>query len=320
MKKFTLSVTSPCHQNWEQMTPDQQGRFCASCQKTVVDFTAMSDRQIIEYFQKTNVSTCGRFYRDQLNREVIAPKKGMPWLRYFFQFAWPAFILFLKSCGQKEKITGDYLIEEKTGEREIVTMGVALPQITPVDTSKFSTEKMEKISCSTVVGGVEIAPEKKVDCKEVHIDALETEPAKQESLNKDITLGDTTIVSTEFPDSLRNVVLGGFSVVRTSVIRRNEVPLIPGTLANAEQESIQAAVFPNPVPNGQNLTLVSKQKLNGHFQILNMAGQLMKTGQLVLMKQQSFSIPVQNWPSGTYIVRITDSEGKKSFSQKILVQ
>lgn len=320
MKKFTLSVTSPCHEKWEQMTPDQHGRFCASCQKTVVDFTAMSDRQIVEYFKKSAASTCGRFYSDQLNREVVAPQKGLPWLRYFFQFTWPAFILFLKSCGQKEKLTGDYVMEEKIDEREFLTMGFALPQITPVDTSKPSNEKMEKVSCSTVVGDVEIAPEKEVNCSAVQIDASETEPAKQEISDKNITLGDTTIVSTEFPDSLRNVVLGGFSVVRTSVIRHNEVPLLSSPIANEEQVSLQAVVFPNPVHNGQSLTLVSKQKMNGRYQIVNMAGQLMKSGQLVLMEQQSFSIPIQNWPPGTYIIQMMDGDGAKRFTQKIIVQ
>jgi hypothetical protein len=44
------------------MTPGDKGRFCDSCQKTVHDFTGMSDMQLIAFFKKPSTgSVCGRF-------------------------------------------------------------------------------------------------------------------------------------------------------------------------------------------------------------------------------------------------------------------
>jgi hypothetical protein len=38
----TLRIASPCHESWDAMTPDRGGRHCASCDKTVVDVSAMA--------------------------------------------------------------------------------------------------------------------------------------------------------------------------------------------------------------------------------------------------------------------------------------
>lgn len=55
------------------MTPYQQGRFCAQCQKTVVDFTTMTDAQVLAHLQQTSGPGCGRFRSDQLNRVLAEP-------------------------------------------------------------------------------------------------------------------------------------------------------------------------------------------------------------------------------------------------------
>ena len=49
-KKFQLQIPEPCHESWEKMNPVEQGRFCNSCQKAVIDFTGMSDAQLNRLF------------------------------------------------------------------------------------------------------------------------------------------------------------------------------------------------------------------------------------------------------------------------------
>jgi hypothetical protein len=68
MKKMHISVENPCHEDWQKMTPETQGRFCGACEKTVVDFSEMSDAEILLYFSKPKIEkVCGRFRPEQLS-------------------------------------------------------------------------------------------------------------------------------------------------------------------------------------------------------------------------------------------------------------
>lgn len=62
----TISIPSSCHQSWNQMTSAEGGRHCQHCCKTVVNFAAMTDAEIISYLA-TNKGVCGRFETQQLN-------------------------------------------------------------------------------------------------------------------------------------------------------------------------------------------------------------------------------------------------------------
>jgi hypothetical protein len=100
-KHIQLSIADPCHENWDNMTAAEKGRFCGSCKKQVIDFTNMSDAQLAAFFKKPSTgSVCGRFYEDQLDRSIEIPKKRIPWVKYFFQFVLPTFLLSAKAAGQ----------------------------------------------------------------------------------------------------------------------------------------------------------------------------------------------------------------------------
>ena len=99
--KIQLVIPEPCHENWKEMTPVDKGRYCLACQKSVIDFTKMSDREIAQFFKKPSTgSVCGRFLDDQLGRDFEVPRKRVPWLRYFFQIAIPAFLASSKATAQ----------------------------------------------------------------------------------------------------------------------------------------------------------------------------------------------------------------------------
>ncbi|HXB39739.1 MAG TPA: T9SS type A sorting domain-containing protein [Bacteroidia bacterium] len=62
-----ISINEPCHENWDAMTPNQQGAFCGSCKKDVVDFSKMGIEQIKSFFSKPQEGkVCGRFEEKQL--------------------------------------------------------------------------------------------------------------------------------------------------------------------------------------------------------------------------------------------------------------
>ncbi|MEO8404848.1 MAG: carboxypeptidase-like regulatory domain-containing protein, partial [Chitinophagaceae bacterium] len=104
-KHIQLTIADPCHENWENMTPSEKGKFCGACQKQVVDFTDMSDSQVATFFKNPSTgSVCGRFMNDQLDRDITIPRKRIPWIKYFFQLSLPLFLASLKSNAQKGRV------------------------------------------------------------------------------------------------------------------------------------------------------------------------------------------------------------------------
>ncbi len=69
MKEQTikLNIENPCHENWDNMLEEEKGKFCQACQKSVVDFSRMTNEQIIDFINSTNEKICGRIAKHQLN-------------------------------------------------------------------------------------------------------------------------------------------------------------------------------------------------------------------------------------------------------------
>lgn len=63
-----ISIPNPCSKNWNAMSPNKNGRFCISCDKTVIDFTKMEKPEILKYFSENsnNESICGHFKLNQI--------------------------------------------------------------------------------------------------------------------------------------------------------------------------------------------------------------------------------------------------------------
>ena len=62
-----ISIKKPCHENWDEMTPNEQGAFCGKCVKTVIDFSNKSLEEIKDFFSsKQDEKVCGRFEKTQL--------------------------------------------------------------------------------------------------------------------------------------------------------------------------------------------------------------------------------------------------------------
>ena len=66
-----INIPTPCHEDWNKMSPRDKARFCDSCAKEVVDFTQYSSEEIQEYFTTHSAKrTCGHFRKDQLQPSV----------------------------------------------------------------------------------------------------------------------------------------------------------------------------------------------------------------------------------------------------------
>ncbi|MDN3491934.1 energy transducer TonB [Winogradskyella bathintestinalis] len=69
---YSFSIPKPCHEDWSKMSPNEKGRFCQLCPKTVVDFTQMPKEVIENYLiRQGNKKVCGRFKVSQLEQIQI---------------------------------------------------------------------------------------------------------------------------------------------------------------------------------------------------------------------------------------------------------
>lgn len=75
------------------MIPDEIGRYCNSCKKSVIDFTAKTDEEIQQFvINNLNQSLCGRFKNTQIQRIAIDLPKNI------FSIQMPLWMRFLVAC------------------------------------------------------------------------------------------------------------------------------------------------------------------------------------------------------------------------------
>lgn len=81
MAKTTLqiSIPEPCHEDWSKMTATQCGAFCNACQKEVVDFSQMSEAEIVDRLSNASGKVCGKIKTDKLDRELVKYEPDQAW-------------------------------------------------------------------------------------------------------------------------------------------------------------------------------------------------------------------------------------------------
>jgi len=348
-KKIQLTIPTPCHENWEAMTPVDKGRFCAACQKQVMDFSNMNDRQVAEFFKKPSTgSVCGRFMPNQLQRDMEIPVKRIPWVKYFFQFAIPAFFVSAKAKAQGEvrvntvinkevkkdsmirgqvlakfcdtRITGDTLVMEKPVEPGSIISG------------RITNENNEPVSyVSVVIKGTHIG----VATDAAGFFKLQLPPGW-----KTVTLVTSSVgfMAKEFP-VIRSDYKGSLEIKMDQILLQQEtmgvivvtkkkkykkekpVPLMKDPSVVAPINTFK--LFPNPVAAGGTLNIEWKQQDEGYYnlEILSLAGQVIKQQTIWIDKEArllSIDVPAAN--PGSYIIRISNKKTGKASSEKIIIQ
>ncbi|WP_293307898.1 hypothetical protein [Pedobacter sp. UBA5917] len=86
MAQFKITIPEPCHEQWNEMIDIEKGKFCGSCQKSVIDFVQFSDADMIRWFENNQAESCGRFNPEQLDRYIGSEKRS------YFRFFKPSLI------------------------------------------------------------------------------------------------------------------------------------------------------------------------------------------------------------------------------------
>jgi hypothetical protein len=83
MKNKQITIPNPCPMNWDNMTPNTNGKYCGSCNKTVLDFTTWEVEEIISYLKTKNERVCGHF--NSLQVAVKKPKHHQYLIELYFK-------------------------------------------------------------------------------------------------------------------------------------------------------------------------------------------------------------------------------------------
>jgi hypothetical protein len=153
-----IHIPESCHENWNNMNETGQGRFCGSCQKNVIDFTAMSDEDLVSFFKNNTGNVCGRLTQQQLQADHRIPGKRIPWLKYFFQVAIPAFLFSAKTNAQGSvKLVEKHVVEKKKVRGQIPIIETAVKcdvKVFPEKISALDEEAGETKGVRIVLGGI----------------------------------------------------------------------------------------------------------------------------------------------------------------------
>jgi hypothetical protein len=351
-KSLQIKIDEPCHENWQSMTPNEQGRFCGSCQKTVVDFSVMTDQEILDYISKASHSICGRMSDDQMNKDILITKNKK---RFSFVYLWNlllATLLFAKANAQVTPVKSKQPTVVKAPERMLMGQ-IAMPEPEPVDAVIPVTAKgvvvdatngkpvegasifIKAKSSGTVAdstGNFQLSIHKQQPV-ELVISAIgyETQTVVVDKSTgwqhlkvfmqpSATVLGEVSIIA--WPTISCGSRMGAVGIIKkvtiTDTVKRNINNLMPVALKK------EVKVFPNPVIRGNNvqLSLALKQPGKYKLELMDAAGKVMMV-QAVQMpdKERNISIPTHaGWSAGVYWVRISGQHVKSVYQGKVLIK
>lgn len=351
MKQLSLSIPKPCHENWAAMTPEDKGRFCGACQKTVIDFTAMSDRELAQFFKKPAGSVCGRFDNSQLNRVVDVPRKRLPWIKYFFGIALPALLFSRKAAAQggvrqtmgrvdpAAAVCKKPLPETVAGKRKELRTDTVQPE--PLRMG-FVSSKMKVMAARIFKSQITNANGEPVPFASV----MASEEGRAVAAD---SLGMFSITYFKLPLTMevssigyqrQTVVYNGeerssivlqqadhsdtmLGVVAVKSVRKKKVAAEMAIPKKAETSPAKFSVYPNPVNANGTLTIDPKGLEAGRYKVAVVAGagNAVQSGTVVFDKQKTKqTITLQSLPAGVYFVHLSNGAGTMSFTEKIVVQ
>lgn len=347
MKQFSLSVPKPCHENWDAMTPQDKGRFCVACQKAVVDFSSMSDRQIAGFFKKPTDAVCGRFDGSQLNRIVEVPRKPLPWVKYLFTIAWPAFLLSLKTSAQKvqtdakrktslfgKRTTGFVAVSYRTDWKKDTTKPEASSagQVTEANVPKIVKGQIlnndgQPVPYATVAakeeGRAVVADSSGTFALKYFTVPLLLEVSSVGYRAKKTAFNGEESCKVFLEPASIECLSGTVGLVAITSVRKKK-PLV-SLLQPLKSDTAFAkfSVYPNPV-HGNGVVTIDPQKIEpGKYDLSIIAGNgnILQRQPVVFEKgRPKQTVTLQNLPSGVYFIRLNNGINAKDLTEKILVQ
>lgn len=324
-----LHIPKPCHENWDTMTPVAQGKFCASCSKDVVDFSLLTDAEVLNFFKKSTGNTCGRFHTDQLQRPLqetkIEKKKGWQW----FLATITSLVMISKTNAQKKNTPA------QLGKVAAVVETPKLP-VKKVDTARLTGEvvavgdtvvtkkpAIKKKIPTTGQGTVKIITPKNATLRmEIAKDtsAIPSIPAVIEKSLKNTKQSEPAL-------QCFTAIAGGISIVTTpkKTIQTLITPapgMVRKLLDTLKITGNAFKIYPNPIPRNSSAHVTIKESGDYQFELFDNNSRVLHVQQnTTSTKNQSIGIQLpEGLSAGMYYLRMVGTKTKKSYIDKIIVQ
>ncbi len=349
--EILLQIAEPCHQSRQQMSPPEQGRFCSSSLKKLVDFSRKTDEQILARLMKTPGTGRSRFSQSQLQRPSD-PRRQLAYNRYKLLLALliPAFVLngFVTAqvkvgvklpqnptSGTEQLILGNVTFQPvgkpvpDQPTKPITTVsGIVTNQVgEPIPSAPVWVTNTQNGTTTDLNGRFQLKLWKEEVSVPVSASAIGCNTIEQQVR---AYKGSTEIVFklTNQPLLLcicdfgvkkrrRTTLKGGVAVVKTPA---------PGdsikTMAARLNDKQMFAVYPNPTRAGGLLKVMFKMPGKYSFRLFNTAGQPFFSKEMIVTDEQRIRdmLVPGTIPKGTYYLQSSSVETGKSYTRKVVVQ
>jgi hypothetical protein len=299
-KPIQLHIPTPCHENWATMQPAEKGRHCAACQKTVIDFTGMSDAQLIHYFSQPNQpSVCGRLAPDQLHRNLLPPPARNGWHGWHWLLAG---LLFTSDDSTPRPPAGPPSEQHQTQNSPEIING----EIVPAPLKRSQPRKLKRENNLSIGTLAIIIPDSSWQ-PQAHLPNKVTplRTAQEDSLVA--YTGGIAVATEPKIDTLTQI-----KEILTDTLRA--IGLLPKN---------ELKLYPNPAPSGATIHL--EWNLHpGTYQgtLFTIAGNLIQARTFELTgagQTDHWQLPT-TMAAGIYILKITQPDGKRSVTRKLVIQ
>lgn len=322
-----IQIPEPCSQDFSKMHPLPGGHYCDHCERTVVDFRKMTDREIVQIYQQRQGRACGIFQNNQLFRPLPLPqaaKEGKPWAA----IAALSSALLLGNPASAQSTTEQHSVQLFDNQLKEKTPSVFEAKATiegwinadngepiPFVNILFADGK----GTDTDFGGyfkIEIpinlvGTEMKISCMgyEPKSIIIDKNYVGGQSIDIELKFGLTlneVIVTSERPNFMQSWVGGAVGYVTYDNFGNEEVEI-------KVDNRVHLTVYPNPFISTLTVEMEVKTAQPYLFHLYNEAGQL------VFAESRELEAGLQNFqldlvqrhlPEGAYFLRISDDAGE----------
>ena len=303
------------------MTPVEKGKYCALCEKTVIDFSGMSDAQLVAFFRSHTGNMCGRFAKDQLDRSIEIPRKRIPWLRYFFQVAIPAFLVTAKAAAQGKVRVG---VETHVLNRDTTDVPV-------------KDNENEKKKGRVVTGLVTDSVGNPIAGATVHLMGTRigtsTRSDGRFQLEVGTNGGHITVSSITYASKIIDIttnkedlyiqldestigLVGEYIIVKPR--RKKPIDLIP----EVKPDDAMLKVYPNPARAGSSINIAFDSLKGGYYnvELFDASGKRnMSISEWIDEDARVIDVAIPLLKKGNYVVRVGSKDGKEVFTARVVL-